>query len=181
MTTKLTQPVQKSTPPAPPFSVDIDRVLYDANSLFNPLHKDFLLDFHVSGARDGYVYLSIALPEGMTKVFVSLLESMHGFFRFIDNKARIAVAEAKSVDPGEVEKKRQAQEDFRKQVCSLYDGFVGQGYAVKEAVKMTNSALKAKSHPWATYETVASVLRGSGRFRKAAMPKARPHGKERSD
>jgi hypothetical protein len=149
-----------------PFPVDMDRVLGDLNSTFNPLHQDFMLDFHVSGAHDGYVYLSIALPEGMTRVFVSFLESMSGFFRFIDVKARSAFAQGKTVDPAEVEKRERLQTDFRQECCSLFNGIISQGQTVKDAAKNTNHALKVKNHVWATYEVVASVLRSAGRFRK---------------
>ncbi len=74
---------------------DAERVLAEMNSSFNPLHQDFPLDFQMAGARNGYVYLSIALPEGMIRVFVSMLESLHGFFRFVDLKARVAALEGK--------------------------------------------------------------------------------------
>lgn len=152
--------------------VDIDRVLCDLNSEFNPLHRDFLLDYHVAGVRDGYVYLSVALPEGMTRVFVSMLESMTGFFRFIDIKARSASAVAKVHDPAQREKVEVMQKDFHKEVCEIFDGLIGQGLDVKEAVKRTNSTLKASGSPWATFETVQKVLRSEGRFRrrKGAKP-----------
>lgn len=153
--------------PASPLSVDIDRVLGDLNSSFNPLHRDFLLDFHVSGARDGYVFLTIALPEGMTRVFVSMLESMAGFFRFIDIKSRSAMSQAKAHDPGRRLAVEKSQADFQDQVCALFDDFTRQGHDRKTAVRLTNSALKGQNHPWASYETITQVLRSSGRFRKS--------------
>ena len=61
----------------------------------------------------------------------------------------------------------QLHAEFRKTVCALFDGFQAQGLDAKEAAKRTNFALKEKNHPWATYETVAGVLRKAGRFRKA--------------
>lgn len=161
-----------------PLSVDIDRVLGDLHSSFNPLHKDFLLDFHVSGARDGFVFLTIALPEGMTRVFVSMLESMSGFFRFIDIKARAAVGQSKAHDPALKLQAEKNQVEFRNEVLSLFDGFIGQGLEPKEAVKRTNSALKARNNPWATHEVVQGVVRASGRFR---TKRGRPQGNERSE
>jgi hypothetical protein len=61
----------------------------------------------------------------------------------------------------------QLQEDFRVTVCSTFDALVKQGCDPKEATKRTNSALKAKNHPWATHEVIMGVLRKEGRFRKA--------------
>lgn len=61
----------------------------------------------------------------------------------------------------------QLQAEFRNEVCSTFDDFVKQGCDPKEAAKRTNSALKAKNHPWASHEVVTGVLRKSGRFRKS--------------
>jgi len=55
--------------------------------------------------------------------------------------------------------------EFRETACSLFDGFIREGLDVKEATKRTNFALKAKKHPWATFDVVSKVLRDSGRFR----------------
>ena len=66
-------------------------------------------------------------------------------------------------EPDEVQR---LQVEFQKQVCALYDGFVSSGSDEKSALSMTNLALKGRSHPWANYEAVRTVLRGSGRFRR---------------
>lgn len=152
--------------PGTPSPVDMDRLLFDLNRTFNPLSRDFQLSFHVSGVQDGYVCLSVALPEGMTRAFVSLLESMQGLLRCVDIKSRAAAADGKIVDPAEKERRERFQADFQDEVCILFDGFISQGHETKEAVKLTNKALKVKNHPWATHETVSSVLRAAGRFRK---------------
>jgi len=161
-------------------TVDIDRALSQLNTAFNPLHQDFVLDFHVSSADNGYVYLSIALPEGMTRFFVQLLESMHGFFRFMDIKARSAVASRKAVDPSTIAEAKDRQTAFKEKVCSIFDAFRGQGVELKEAISRTNDTLKAEKSPWASYEIVVGVLRSSGRFRKASRMKvpSNPQGGE---
>ncbi len=157
---------QASPSLSPSFRVDVEKAIFSLNRAFDPLHKDCLLDFHVSGARNGYVYLSLALPEGMTTAFVSLLQSLHGFFRFADLKARVATIERKVVDPGEIQGRRDLQNKFRDDVCRIFDEFRAQGLDPKEATKRTNSALKASGNPWATYAVVSEVLRGAGRFRQ---------------
>jgi hypothetical protein len=149
-----------------PFPVDVDRLLGDINRTFNPLHHDCALDFHVTGSNAGYVCLSVALPEGMTRAFVTLLESLYGFMRVVDIKSRSAVAQAKVVEPGAREKRDRLQADFEQEVCTVFDGFILQGIEKKEAVKLTNSALKAKGSPWSTYEVVKTTLSAAGRFRK---------------
>jgi len=152
--------------PSLPFPIDVERFLYDANSLFNPLHKDFILDYHVSSVKDGNVYLSLAMPEGMTRVFMSLLESLTGLFRVIDIKAVSKAAQVKCIDPAEIMARKERQDDFQSAVCSVFDDLIRQGVSVKDAIKQTNSTLKAQGSPWATYEVVSSVLRSSRRLRK---------------
>ena len=153
------------TPPVP-FSADVDRLLFDLNSAFNPLHPGCQVDFHVSGVKDGFVFLSVALPEGMTRAYVTLLESLNGLFRCLDVKSRSASSQAKVYDTKEQEGTQQRKEAFTVKVVALFDGFTAAGCDHIEATKRTNRALKAESHPWATYEVVASVLRKAGKFRK---------------
>lgn len=150
--------------------LDVGSLIYDAHTSFNPLSKDFMFDLEVSEIRDGYVVLSLALPEGMTRVFVSMLESMSGLFRFMDHKIKVAASVQKSqqrtIDPAIRDHARDQQEDFKKQACDLYDGFIAAGHSSAEALKLSNSALKAKNHPWASYDVIKSLIRSTGRFRK---------------
>ena len=60
----------------------------------------------------------------------------------------------------------QLQDEFRAEVCALFDGFIAQGADLKSATRRTNFSLRAKKHPWATYDVIAKVLRDAGRFRK---------------
>jgi len=149
-----------------PLPCDIDRILYDINSGFNPLHEDPLIRFHVVGAREDFVFLTLAVPKGMMRVFTSLLDNLAGFFRFMDNKTRGVLIQEKLADLAEIEKGRKAQADFSEKVCSFYDGFIAHGLTQKEAVKRTNWALKEEKHPWGNRDSVLDVLRAAGRFKK---------------
>jgi hypothetical protein len=149
-----------------PLAIDIEHVICDMNRIFNPLHKDFMLDYKVQATRDGYVLLTIALPEGMTKVFASMLESMSGFFHFMHIKSKSVKAENVVHDPAEVLGREQRLAAFTDKVCALYDGFIHQGQTTKSAVSLVNATLKDQVHPWASYDTIMRVLRSSGRFRK---------------
>ena len=153
------------------FEADISRALSEANRVFNPLHKDCEVSYRVFDQKNGFVVLQVALPSGMTRAFVALLESLHGLFRFMDNKARITALGSAPVDLSELEQQKQFQKNFQSKVCTLFDGFTGQGLARNEAVKRTNVALKAEKHPWANHATVSDVLRASGRFKKAKTGK----------
>lgn len=100
----------------------------------------------------------------MLRSFSQLLESMGGFFRVVNNKARSSSAVLKAHDLDELEKRAQFKAAFHSDVCSLFDNFIKQGYAIKDAAKRTNFALKAKNHPWATFYLVEKTLRAEGRL-----------------
>ncbi len=152
--------------PSSRLKADIDRTLREINRSFDPLKKDFPFDFHVTGAREGYVCLSVVMPDGMIRAFMTMLRSLHGFFRQIDIKAGHANSQSRTLDPQEVERRHQLQEDYRTEVCSLFDEFTRQGLPSNEAVKKTNAAMKKRNHPWATHDLITSALRSEGRFRK---------------
>ncbi len=97
---------------------------------------------------------------------MTLLRSLHGFFRQIDIKAGHATSSNRSLDPQEVERRRKLQEEYRTEVCSLFDEFTRHGLPRNEAVKQTNAAMKKRNSPWATHDLITSVLRSEGRFRK---------------
>ena len=146
-------------------AVDVRRLVGDISRTFNPLARDFELDTHVEQLPGGMVQVSVVLPQGMTRAFVALLESLTGFVRLVDHKSRCSAAEVKVIDPDEVENRRQAHETYRSQVCALFDGFTAEGCDRKEAVSRTNQAMKAKGHPWATLDLVSLTLRDAGRLR----------------
>lgn len=149
-----------------PLSIDIDNVICDMNRLFNPLHKDFMLDYQVQAYRDGYVLLTIALPEGMTKVFSSMLESMSGFFHFMNIKAKTVKASSLATEPAEIARREKLHYEFNRDTCKLFDDFISQGLSIKQAISLTNSALKEQMHPWANYDSIVRTLRSMGRLRK---------------
>jgi hypothetical protein len=158
--------LQKTATPLALPDIDINRLLFDASTLFNPLHHESLLDCQAVEIRDGRVILNVALPQDMTRFFIALLESMTGFFRVMQQKTRVVKAQGKCIDPVEIEQRESRKREYAEEVCSLFDGFVTNGHEMTEAIRLTNSALKAKSHPWATYHLVSSVLRSEGRLRK---------------
>lgn len=172
---KTTLPAADSeNAPALPFP-DVAGLVFSAASMFDPLRSEHLVDFQVSQVKDGYVFLTVALPEGITRPFIAMLDSMTHFMRFLDHKTKIAKAEAKAttVDVKETERRNLAHDLFNKKVCKLYDGFIESGHSVPEAIKFTNSTLKAKKEPWASYTIVESVLRAQGRFRGTEYKKGK--------
>jgi adenine/guanine phosphoribosyltransferase-like PRPP-binding protein len=87
-------------------------------------------------------------------------------FRCLDIKSRSAVSQVKAYDLAERTAVSDRATAFSKKVVALFDDFIAKGNTVLDSTKLTNRALKAESHPWATYEVVAMVLRKAGKFRK---------------
>ena len=56
--------------------------------------------------------------------------------------------------------------DFKDEVCGVYDLMIDTGMEHNEAIRKTRSALKAINYPHATYDVVIANLRASGRLRK---------------
>ncbi|MEZ4599217.1 MAG: hypothetical protein R2940_05465 [Syntrophotaleaceae bacterium] len=147
-------------------SVDVGRLVGDLSRTFNPLAREFELDTYVRPLPGDMVHLSVVLPQGMTRAFVALLESLVGFVRFVDRKVSIAEAEARAVVPDEIEKAREHREEFQVEVCRLFDGFIQGGLEEKEALRRTNQAMKEQKHPWAVLDLVRITLRDAGRLGK---------------
>ncbi len=153
-----------------PTRMDFGSLIYDTRTSFNPLSSQFMFDLDVSEVRDGYVVVSLAMPQGMTGAFAALLESAGALFKFMDMKVKTAAVvenvRKRMVDPVAKADADQARKEFTAEACSLFDSFVSQGHATSEAIRRTNLALKAKSHPWASYEIVRKLIGTTGRFRK---------------
>ena len=160
-----------------PFPVDSQRLVFDLSQTFNPLADGFGLDLQVSPARDGYVCVSVALPEGMTRAFVALLDSLHGLVRIVDGKSRAAFAGSRALDLSLIEERRQQRDSYTSRVCSLFDQLREQGQSMNEAVKAVNRQMKSERHPWATFDLVKEELRRNGRLRsttKSGSTRQRP-------
>jgi len=133
---------------------------------FDPLHQDAFLDVKVTTAKDGYVLLTVALPEGMTRGFMTFLDAMHGLMRCADQQAIRALREAAPLDVQAMQQVEQRHAEFRTSICTRFDELMNQGVNGTEAVKRINAELKADGHPWAGHEAVRSILSTAGRFRK---------------
>jgi hypothetical protein len=67
-------------------------------------------------------------------------------------------------------------EEFRKEVCEVYDLLIGNGMERNLAIRRTRAILKATNYPFVTYDTVMTRLRASGRFKKNGRGKMRTSG-----
>jgi hypothetical protein len=151
---------------APTLEMDMDATLYDLNVAFNPLHRDCLLDYQVTSSSASHVCMSVAMPREMLIAFSTILESMGGFFRAVSRRAKVVSAQNRILDLSIIEARKNCIESFNSECLQLFDDFVKQGHEKREAVKLTNFALKAKNSPYASNYIVEKTLRAAGRLRK---------------
>lgn len=153
--------------PLPDF--DIQALIYRANSSFNPLAVGSSVDCRVSQVKDGLTFYELALPSDLSRFFVAFLESMTGFFRLLHVKEKHALSSElsrfKAIDPAVIAERDAFKADYVALVCSTFEDLTSQGRDTNEAIKGTLKALKAVSHPWATYEQVKGCLRSEGLLR----------------
>lgn len=111
----------------------------------------------------------VPLSYVLRHLVLRFLEEPQGTARPASPALRAGSAAAVTV---QVERQRA---EFETEVCTLFDALRGEGVEPKEAAKRVNFALKARNHPWASFDVVSGILRAHGRFRKTAgKRKGRP-------
>lgn len=149
----------------PPPSLPGFRLLHTGNA-FDLLHDGCMVDYRITGSNESHVFLAIALPHGTQRHFVHLLESLAGFFHILDGKERSQLAQVKARSPEQDQEAEKNLAERTAEVCTLFDNFTSQGLTRNDAVKLTNSTLKASGKVWSTHEVVSWLLRKAGRFRR---------------
>ena len=104
--------------------VNIDSMLCNLSSAFNPLHRDCMLNYHVQAVDARQVCMSVVMPNEMLSSFSMFLESMGGFFRIVNNKARSSSATIKTHDLEKLAEREQAKAAFdsegNRQLSTIY-------------------------------------------------------------
>lgn len=123
-------------------------------------------DFKVVGSDTSNVTVQFSLPVQFIDVLPALFESMHGFSRLLKTRSRVAVAMARSVDPVEIERRKEEQKRFEAYVVSKYDTFIAKGCTQREAIRSTREALRNAGHQGFCAYSVELIVRRAGRLRK---------------
>jgi hypothetical protein len=158
---------------SPSLPVEHDQMHRDVT--FNGLDTPGHIDVQVAGFHQGLVQLSVVLPEELLNGFVQFFEGSFELFKASARKTRYLRIQQnvhkKADDLSERERIQKLQEDFDKKVCSIFDALRREGVGVREAIKKTNSALKAENYPHSTYELVICHLRAVGKLRNIGFYK----------
>lgn len=156
-----------------PLSDRIRHLTADLSRSFNPLQDECLLDFQVVDIQGERAFVLFEMPVGMTRAFVTMLDSLQGFFRLVDYRSKLMAMDIKLKDPAEEQRVEEQKDDFAKSVSDLFMTLIDRGVDSKEAVKRTNQALKEQGHPWASYDVIRSTLSSSGCLREAKRKEAK--------
>lgn len=146
------------------YANNMSRLMSEITSL-DPYRGNSLLKLEITEYRDGWIFLSLALPEGLLKPFKRLLESLLGFFVFAAAKSGIAKSEKWEPTSEEIQQQKVNQESFIKAILSHYDNLIKRKIPYRKAVSGTNRAMKELGHVHANYDFIFETLQKAGRFK----------------
>lgn len=120
--------------------------------------------FEVSPAHNGKVHLTIQIEAIHVNGFLQMLESLSGFFRIVNNKAKVALAYSRL--PDNQEKASKYYDEF---VIATVETFKilrrDRSETSRELISITLRDIKEK-YPNASYDIVKQILTKSGELKK---------------
>jgi len=128
---------------------------------FNPLNTS-AFDCRVVSSDGETVTLQMQVPCQFVDVIPALFTSLHGSFKLLSHRSKVAVAVARSRDPLEIAKRQEQARRFDAVVLAKYDSFILSGMTVRESLRATKNALNGSI---CTY-SIELICRSAGRFSK---------------
>lgn len=128
---------------------------------FNPLNAS-AFDCKVVDSDGETVTLQIQVPAQFVYVIPALFSSLHGSFKLLSHRSKVAVAKAKAADPVEIAKRQERARQFDAAVLVKYDAFVLSGKSHREALRAVKQSLNGTL---CTY-SIELIVRAAGRLSK---------------
>jgi len=128
---------------------------------FNPFNAS-AFDCTVVSSDGETVTLQMQVPAQFVDVIPALFSSLHGSFKLLNHRSKVAVAKAKAVDPVEIAKRQEQARRFDASILAKYDTFVLSGMTSREALRATKNSLNGSV---CTY-TIELIVRSAGRLSK---------------
>lgn len=128
---------------------------------FNPLNAS-AFDCKVVASDGETVTLQMQVPSQFVDVIPALFSSLHGSFKLLSHRSKVAVAKAKAVDPVEIAKRQERARQFDAAVLVKYDAFILSGKTHREALRAVKQSLDGTLD---TY-SIELIIRDSGRLSK---------------
>lgn len=134
----------------------------------SPFLRDTL---KVSPTDSDLVEVTVTLPPDLFVHYIQLLESLSGFFHFVNRKSKYLQARSAAASHEYAEEAQRRITAYRSHLVKRFDHYTGQGLDRKSAVKQIAAELRAEKHPWCAPELVRSSLVAAGRGGKAGRPR----------
>jgi len=125
----------------------------------------------VSPADDGKINVTVTLPADLFIHYIRLLDSLSGFFQFVNRKAKIAQLQSASSLEARAKEAKKNIDQYQVKLVELFDLYSAQGLDRKSVVKQISSDLRANKHPWSSPELVRSSLVAAGRGGRPGRPR----------
>lgn len=128
---------------------------------FNPLNAS-AFDCKVVDSDGETVTLQMQVPSQFIDVIPALFSSLHGSFKLLSHRSKVAVAKAKAADPVEIANRQERARKFDAAVLVKYDAAILSGKTHREALKAVKYSLDGALCSY----SIELIVRASGRLSK---------------
>jgi len=134
-----------------------------------------LLQLHnnlqVPPAQDDQAQVTATLPYDLFSDSLRLLDSLTGFVRTVNSKAKLAKSQT---DQAKEKLDREAKQNiarYQDDLVQAFDQYTSQGFDRKAAIKQITADLRAEKHCWSSPGLVRSSLVAAGRGGRPGRPR----------
>lgn len=128
----------------------------------------------VTPAENDQVEVTVTLPADLLVDYVRLLDSLTGFFKVVNRKAKYAMVRSEASSQKYAEEAQQRIAEYRSRLVELFDNYSAQGLDRKSAIKQIAALLRSENHPWCCPDLVRSNLVAAGRRGRSGRPRKKP-------
>jgi hypothetical protein len=134
----------------------------------------FLQDkIKVNYLDDDQIEVTVTLPADFLLHYVRLLDSLAGFLKYTNTRARIAKAQSSSQLRKYQEECKQNIANYHVRIVELYDQFISEGLDRNAAIKQVSTTLRQEKDPWSSPDLVRPALIKAGRPGRIGRPRSK--------
>lgn len=137
-------------------------------SLFSYLHRSLKV---TPTDNKEELQVTVTLPSDLVLHYVRVLDSLTGFARTINSKAKLAKLKDSDFEKHLEEQGRIAKENYYKRIVEEYDIYTADGLTRYEAIKKISAGLRAENHQWSSPDLVRPSLVEAGRGGRPGRPR----------
>ena len=129
-------------------------------SLFSYLHRSLKV---TPTDNKEELQVTVNLPADLVIHYVKVLDSLTGFARTINSKAKLASLKDPDFEKHLAVQGRIAKENYYKRIVEEYDLYTADGLTRYEVIKKISAGLRAENHQWSSPDLVRPSLVEAGR------------------